>query len=143
MKPFSTYPEDRGRLIALCAQIESSTLVDDTAVAADNLASLVRAILEDEAIAANAAEASGGPAFPQGLAVGSVAKMEGGLTKLEQFAGQALSGLCANPGGPFQANSMQGWGMCNSDEHTVARTACDLAAALIAELAERAKAVQP
>lgn len=130
MKPFSTYPEDRGRLIALCAQIESSTLVDDTAVAADNLASLVRAILEDEAMAANAAEACGGPAFPQGLAVSDIAKMEGGLSVRDWFAGQAAAGLIAQSMGTALLSAP-------ADGAAYAYQFAD------AMLAERAKAVQP
>lgn len=37
----------------------------------------------------------GGPAFPQGMAVGDVSKMDGGLTKREWFMGQFLAGAVA------------------------------------------------
>jgi hypothetical protein len=47
-KPFSTYPEDRARLLRLCAQVEKATAIDDAAEAGAELANLVRAILEDE-----------------------------------------------------------------------------------------------
>jgi hypothetical protein len=112
VKPFSTYPEDRAKLIALCGQIESSTLVDDTAVAADNLASLVRAILEDEAIAINSAPPSdGGPAFPLPEARDAndcgIYEAQGGMTKREWFAGQFLAGAVASPdnNGPLDVSA--------------------------------------
>lgn len=47
--PFSTYPEDREKLMALCRKVQSETgeALED---AADALADLVSAILEDEAV---------------------------------------------------------------------------------------------
>jgi len=58
MKPFSTYPEDRQKMLALAATIEGkSTLDEDYVKAADELADLVKAILDDEAVTiANEAE---------------------------------------------------------------------------------------
>jgi 5'-nucleotidase len=50
MKPFSTYPEDRARLLALSAQVEKTDPLD-VADPAYELADLVKAILTDEAIA--------------------------------------------------------------------------------------------
>lgn len=50
MKPFSTYPEDRQTLLDLCAKVEGTTDADDFESAAYELADLVRAILEDEAV---------------------------------------------------------------------------------------------
>lgn len=49
MKPFSTYPEDRAKLLALCDKVEKAhgSEFEDTVYA---LADLVRAILTDEAI---------------------------------------------------------------------------------------------
>lgn len=49
MKPFSTYPEDREKLLALAAKIENS-YSDSTEFidAADALADMVKAILTDE-----------------------------------------------------------------------------------------------
>lgn len=38
----------------------------------------------------------GGPAFPQGVTVGDVGKMEGGMSLRDWFAGQALCGFFAN-----------------------------------------------
>lgn len=50
-KPFSTYPEDREKLLSLANQIENS---DATSIAhtdaADALADLVKAIITDEAV---------------------------------------------------------------------------------------------
>ena len=76
----------------------------------------------------------GGSAFPlMGFpAPGGGFLYQPGMSLRDWLAGQALAGLCANPGGPFQANAMQGWGMCNCDEHTVARTAYTLADAMLA-----------
>lgn len=79
----------------------------------------------------------GGPAFPN-PGYGGMR----GMSLRQWYAGQALAGLCANPGGPFQANSMQGWGMANCDEHTVAQTAVTLADALLAELVDRVETVR-
>ena len=39
----------------------------------------------------------GGPAFPQGHAVGEISKMEGGMSLRDYFAAKALQGLCADP----------------------------------------------
>lgn len=50
-KPFSTYPEDRERLLALANKLQRKDLdVEDALKAADELSDLVRAILEDEAL---------------------------------------------------------------------------------------------
>lgn len=57
MKPFSTYPEDRVKLLQLAATV----LADDSVMvrpAAIELADLVRAILEDEAVAIDMAESA-------------------------------------------------------------------------------------
>ena len=51
MKPFSTYPEDREKLLDLAARIENSDAESDQFIAAaDMLADLVKAILTDEAV---------------------------------------------------------------------------------------------
>jgi hypothetical protein len=61
-----------------------------------------------------------------------IARLSGTQADLRnRIAMAALSGLCANPGGPFQANSMQGWGMCNCDETHVAATSYRLADAML------------
>ena len=55
MKPFSTYPEDRSKLLELAAAV-----LDDAGASAMPeavvLADLVRAILQDEAVAIDSAE---------------------------------------------------------------------------------------
>ena len=56
-----------------------------------------------------------------------------GMTLRQYYAGQALAGLCANPGGPFQKNDVNGWGLTNCTETKVALACLDLADALIAE----------
>lgn len=39
----------------------------------------------------------GGPAFPQGEAVGDISKLEGGMSLRDYFAAKALQGICADP----------------------------------------------
>jgi len=55
MKPFSTYPEDRAKLLNLAASVlaDDSVMVGPDAI---ELADLVRAILKDEAVAISNAE---------------------------------------------------------------------------------------
>lgn len=55
MKPFSTYPEDRAKLLKLAASVlaDDSVMVGPDAI---ELADLVRAILEDEAVAISSME---------------------------------------------------------------------------------------
>jgi hypothetical protein len=47
------------------------------------------------------------------------------------LASQILSGLAANPGGPFQANDRSGWSLTNCDESQVAGVAVGLADSLL------------
>ena len=49
----------------------------------------------------------------------------------DHFAGLALQGLCANPGGPFQANCRTGWGFVNCAADDVADTAYLMADAML------------
>ena len=49
----------------------------------------------------------------------------------DHFAGLALQGLCANPGGPFQANCRTGWGFVNCSADDVADTAYLMADAML------------
>lgn len=50
-KPFSTYPEDRQRLLALANKLQRGDLdAEDALKVADELSDLVRAILQDEAL---------------------------------------------------------------------------------------------
>jgi hypothetical protein len=50
MQPFSTYPEDRARLLSLAERVENTNLADEPDCAYE-LADLVKAILEDEEVA--------------------------------------------------------------------------------------------
>ena len=75
----------------------------------------------------------GGPAFPHDE---FIIKSRGygpefGLSKRDHFAGQALQGLCANPGGPFQASSLSGWTLVNCTLDQVAEEAYRLADAML------------
>ena len=55
MKPFSTYPEDRQKMIDLCKVIEDpKTSIYNFDKAAIELADIVKAILEDEQVAIEA-----------------------------------------------------------------------------------------
>lgn len=54
-----------------------------------------------------------------------------GMSLRDYFIGQALAGLCANPGGPFQANGMSGWGIVNTTEEDVATICQRLADAML------------
>ena len=72
----------------------------------------------------------GGPAFPTMMASGASLR--------DVFAWQALSGMCANPGGPIQANGMSGWGLCNCTPEDVAGMAYELADAMLAAREQQA-----
>lgn len=54
-----------------------------------------------------------------------------GMSLRDWFAGQALAGLCSNPGGPIQANGMSGWGLVNCTMGDVAREAYAIADAML------------
>ena len=75
------------------------------------------------------------PAFPideesfNGIGVRTI--RVGGMTLRDYFAASALQGLCANPGGPFQANGMSGWSMTNCSEEDIAKSCHDLADAML------------
>lgn len=70
----------------------------------------------------------GGPAFGHGDHENGGAP---GMSLRDWFAGQALAGLCSNPEGPFQANSMSGWGLTNCDELQVSNQAYAMADAML------------
>lgn len=61
---------------------------------------------------------------------------QSGMSLRIYLAGQALAGLCSNPGGPFQANSMSGWGLVNCTPVNVATMALALADAVLEAGAE-------
>lgn len=54
-----------------------------------------------------------------------------GMTFRDYLAAKALAGLCANPGGPFQANAMSGWSITNCTTDAVARECYGLADAML------------
>lgn len=56
-----------------------------------------------------------------------------GMTLRQHYAGLAMQGLLANPGGPYQANRTSGWGLVNVTHETLARECRYMADALIAE----------
>lgn len=59
MKPFSTYPEDRAKLLELAGEICTFGADSERGqAAADTLADLVRAILQDEAVVIDNAESA-------------------------------------------------------------------------------------
>lgn len=62
---------------------------------------------------------SGGYAFPQSETLGSVSHSTGGLTLRDYFAGQALSGLLANPNYEGQAFSYRA-GSIEADSYYIA-----------------------
>ena len=49
----------------------------------------------------------------------------------DYFAAKALQGLCANPGGPFQANDMSGWAIVNCELDDIATESYKLADAML------------
>ena len=80
----------------------------------------------------------GGPAFARSGHEGdsTVSRPQNGMSLRDYLAGKVLQGLATNPGGPFQANTMSGWGLVNctlADVVAVAYKAADAA------LVERAK----
>lgn len=78
----------------------------------------------------NTKHEDGGPAFPTVSA--SVHLPHHGMTLRDWFAGMALQGLLANPGGPIQANGMSGWSFTNCEDNDVAKLTWILADAMLA-----------
>lgn len=56
---------------------------------------------------------------------------QGGMTLRQWYAGQALAGLCSNPGGPFQESPLSGWTIVNCDQTQIAEECFRLADAMI------------
>ena len=91
---------------------------------------------------------TGGPAFPvaDGAAhriamqtagddeakyIAESEKALSGMTLRDYMAAKALQGLCANPGGPFQANDMSGWAIVNCELDDIATESYKLADAML------------
>lgn len=79
---------------------------------------------------------AGGPAFPYVLVNNSSEPMntfsiELAPGKTADFGGMTLQGLCANPGGPFQANDMSGWAIVNCELDDIAKESYKLADAML------------
>jgi len=77
----------------------------------------------------------GGPAFPvtgQKDGWGNSLDDTLGMSLRDWYRGQALAGLCANPGGPFQANGINGWNLVNCTAGDVAMWCTELADAMLA-----------
>jgi len=72
---------------------------------------------------------TGGPAFPESCGDQIIP----GMTLRDWFAGQALKGLMSNPGGPIQANGVNGWGYVNCTPEQVAQICGEQADAMLAE----------
>lgn len=54
-----------------------------------------------------------------------------GMSLRDYFAANAMQGMCANPGGPFQANDRSGWGLVNCTFADVANDAYAMADAML------------
>ena len=80
----------------------------------------------------------GGPAFPNTAKPMTGEVTEWGMSLRDWFAGKALEGLLANPGGPIQANGMSGWGWTNCDQKNVADAAWGIADDMLAARKEDA-----
>ena len=52
------------------------------------------------------------------------------MSERDHMALDILNGLCSNPGGPFQANDYNGWGLVNCTVEDVARLSYQLADAM-------------
>lgn len=75
---------------------------------------------------------NGGPAFPAPYGQRS----EGGMTLRDYIAGKVLQGLAANPGGPWQANDINGWALANCTLADVVEVAYQTADAALVERAK-------
>jgi hypothetical protein len=60
-----------------------------------------------------------------------IATIARGMSLRDYFAAKALQGLCANPGGPFQANALNGWGYVNCTGEDIAATAYTMADSML------------
>lgn len=82
----------------------------------------------------------GGAAFPDPGRAQSAKQREvltdTGMTLRDYFAAKALAGLCANPGGPFQACDQSGWRIVNCTFAQIADEAYGLADSMLAARGE-------
>lgn len=74
---------------------------------------------------------TGGPAFPLQSIGPEFDPGHSGMSLRDWFAGLAMQGLLANPGGPIQANGMNGWNWCNCTVENVADFAWHIADAML------------
>lgn len=78
---------------------------------------------------------TGGPAFPLPVAdqecCGRFESGYGGISMRDYFAAKAIQGLLANPGGPIQANGMNGWNWCNCSPEDAVNLAYSIADAML------------
>ena len=72
-----------------------------------------------------------GSAFPRPGNEGYDYGNQPGMTRRQWLAGLAMSGLCANPGGPYQANDVNGWGTVNCTVSQIAGEAYGIADAML------------
>lgn len=77
----------------------------------------------------------GGPAFPF-VEPDNMVSVAVGMTLRDYFAAKAMAGLCANPGGPFQACDRSGWRIVNCTFAQIADEAYGLADAMLAARGE-------
>jgi hypothetical protein len=75
----------------------------------------------------------GGPAFPVWELNGKgQPEMTGfGMALRDYFAAKVMQGLLANPGGPIQANGMNGWYWCNCSSEDVVNFAYSIADSML------------
>lgn len=74
----------------------------------------------------------GGKAFPWCGDLNDCPTINLGMSLRDYFAAKAMQGLLANPGGPIQANGMNGWSLTNCTGADVAMMAYAMADAMLA-----------
>lgn len=73
----------------------------------------------------------GGPVFPHLDSDGMTAEGWAGMSIRDYYAGKAMAGLLANPGGPFQRCDISGWTMVNCDHAHIAAECYRMADAML------------
>ena len=82
---------------------------------------------------------TGGPAFPEPVSRdvnGEIYAVSEGMSLRDYFAGKAIQGLAANPGGPWQANPTNGWALTNCKLDEVTEVAYQIADSMLNERAK-------